>query len=509
MPNLRLPRPARVFQLYALRTLMLCIVLCAGDSWLGSTQGILAQLADSIPSLAAQDSVSGRSANEVPPGSWPANPLVYRFELVADIMPPAWRTVQRAVSEAHAVDADVLLVQLDTYGGMVNIADSISQRLLHAKMPVLVFIANNAASAGALISLSCDSIYMAPSSQIGAATVVNGVDGAAAPDKYQAYMRAKMRSIAEAQGRNPDIAEAMVDQDLAVEGVVEAGKTLVFTPSEAIANGFCEGIAEDWKGALEQAGVRDYEVMVFEPSAVDRIVQFLVNPAVSGILMLVIFFGIYAELQTPGVGFPIAAAAIAAALYFAPHYLDGLAASWEIALFVLGILLLAVEVFVLPGFGVAGVAGLALILSSLVLSLLANQAFDFEWVPGDTIVRAILTVLVAVFGAGGLIVVFLGSLTDSPLLKRLVLQEAQNADAGYRVSASGEDAAESDREWIGKGATALSDLRPSGRIQLDGDEVGIPRDAMTEGGYTPAGARVTVVGVRGTQLLVRERQTPA
>ena len=122
---------------------------------------------------------------------------------------------------------------------MVNLADSISQRLLHAKARTLVYIVNNAASAGALISISCDSIYMAPSAQIGAATVVNGTDGEAMPDKYQAYMRAKMRSLAEAKGRNPEIAEAMVDQDLEIPGLIEAGKTLVFTSSEAIENGYC------------------------------------------------------------------------------------------------------------------------------------------------------------------------------------------------------------------------------------------------------------------------------
>ncbi len=498
MPKVLPPHSRTAHLKNALHTALVCIVLCG--LWIS----VPAQ-AQSAP----MDSTARPDATEARADStgmrWPDNPLVYRFELVADIMPPAWRTVQRAVSEAHEAQADVLLVQLDTYGGMVNIADSISQRLLHAKMPVLVFIANNAASAGALISISCDSIYMAPSSQIGAATVVSGTDGAAMPDKYQAYMRAKMRSIAEAQGRNPDIAEAMVDQDLEVEGVVEAGKTLVFTPSEAIANGFCEGVAEDWRDALAQAGLEDYRVMAFEPTGVDRMVQFLVNPMVSGILMLVIFFGIYAELQTPGVGFPLMAAAIAAALYFAPLYLDGLAASWEIALFLVGVVLLALELFVIPGFGVAGVAGLTLMLGSLVLSLVANRAFDFQWVPADTIVRALLTVMLAVFGAAGLIFAFLGSLVDSPLLKRLVLSEAQQANRGYRVSASGED----DPDWVGQGATALSDLRPAGRIQVDGDPERVPREALTEGGYTPAGARVTVVGWRGTQLLVRERQTPA
>jgi membrane-bound serine protease (ClpP class) len=488
------PTPAR------LHTVGLCIALVAFAlaGWAApSGESPAPPLAFAEGDTPAADTLPARL-----PAAWPDSPLVYRFELVADIMPPAWRTVQRAVAEAHALDADALLVQLDTYGGMVNIADSISQRLLHARMPVIVYIANNAASAGALISISCDAIYMAPSSQIGAATVVNGTDGQAMPDKYQAYMRAKMRSIAEAQGRDPDIAEAMVDQDLEVPGVVEAGKTLVFTPSEAMANGYCEGVAEDWREALALAGLEDYRVAVFEPTGVDRVIQFLVNPMVAGILMLVIFFGIYAELQSPGVGFPLLAAAIAATLYFAPHYLDGLAASWEIAVFALGVVLLAVELFVLPGFGVAGVSGAALMVIALVLSLLANRNFDFRFVPSEDVARAVLTVMLALLGAVGLIITFLGSLGSSPLLRRLVLNEAQERERGFRVDAFGEDGP----AMAGRRAVALTDLRPAGRVRLEGDPDGTPHDALTEGGYTPAGTALTVVAVRGNQLLVREAE---
>jgi membrane-bound serine protease (ClpP class) len=427
--------------------------------------------------------------------SLPAEPIVYHFELAKDIMPPAWRIVKRAMQEAEAAGADVIIMSLDTYGGMVNIADSISQRLLHAEALTLVHIVNNAASAGALISISCDSIYMAPSAQIGAATVVSGTDGEAMPDKYQAYMRAKMRSIASTQGRNPDIAEAMVDEDIELPGIIEAGKTLVFTSEEAVANGFCEGIAEDWRESLELAGISNYQLREFEPTLVDKIVQSLVNPIVSGILLMVIFIGIYAELQTPGVGFPLLAAAIAATLYFAPLYLDGLAARWEIALFFIGVVLLAIEIFVLPGFGIAGVSGLALMVSALVLTMVNNNAFDFQWTASEDLIRSILVVVLALIGSIGLAATVMGSLSNSPFLGRLVLTETQQREAGYTV-----DPVSRRSELLGARGTAATELRPSGKV-----DIGPARyDAMTQGEYIARQQAVVVVEVRGNYLLVRQ-----
>ncbi len=436
-----------------------------------------------------------RPANDQPTASKAQKTRVFHFELAQDIMPPAWRTVQQAMNEARELNADVIIMSLDTYGGMVNLADSISQRLLHAKARTLVYIVNNAASAGALISISCDSIYMAPSAQIGAATVVNGTDGEAMPDKYQAYMRAKMRSLAEAKGRNPEIAEAMVDQDLEIPGLIEAGKTLVFTSSEAIENGYCEGIADQWQDCLAMAGIDDYELFQYEPTAIDKMVQFLVNPIFSGILLMVIFVGIYAELQSPGVGFPLLAASIAATLYFAPHYLDGLAAHWEIALFILGVILLAVEIFAIPGFGVTGILGLTFIVSSLVLSMVANTNFNFEWTATKDIVRSVLVVVLSLLVSIGFIITILGSLSDSPFLKRLVLAESQQKDQGFTV-----DSYAGSKNLTGLRGLAASELRPSGKIDLGNERY----DAMTEGDFISKGSPVEVMAMRGNYLLVRK-----
>ena len=154
-----------------------------------------------------------------------------------------------------------------------------------------------------------------------------------------------MRSTAEAKGRDPKIAEAMVDQEIEVDSVSEAGKVLTFSTSEAIKHNFCEAEVKSVEDILRRNGIEDYELIEFELSASERIIKIFLNPFVSGILILVIIGGIYFELQTPGVGFPILASAFAAILYFVPYYMNGLAANWEIIVFFVGIVLLLIEVF--------------------------------------------------------------------------------------------------------------------------------------------------------------------
>jgi len=224
---------------------------------------------------------------------------------------------------------------------------------------------------------------------IGAATVVDQ-SGNVVPDKFQSFMRSTMRATAEAKGydtiitgndtilrwrRDPRIAEAMVDPSIYIEGVIDSGKVLTLTADEAIKHGFCEAKAENVKEVLEHAGMKSYRIEEFRPSFLDRIIGFLTNPVVSGILIMIIIGGIYFELQTPGVGFPLAAAAIAAILYFAPLYLEGLVENWEIVIFIVGVILLMVELFAIPGFGVAGISGIILMVAGLTLAMIDNEIF--------------------------------------------------------------------------------------------------------------------------------------
>jgi membrane-bound serine protease (ClpP class) len=399
---------------------------------------------------------------------------------------------------------------MNTYGGTVVDADSIRTKILESKIPVFVFIDNNAASAGALISIACDSIYMRPGSSIGAATVVNQT-GEAMPDKYQSYMRSTMRATAEAHGkdtiitdnetiirwrRDPQIAEAMVDPSVFIEGIIDTGKVLTFTPSEAIENGYCEGTAENVDEVLRKVGIENYIIIEYQPTFIEKIIGWLVHPIVSGILIMAIIGGIYFEMQSPGIGFPLGIAILAAIAYFAPLYLEGLAANWEIVVFIVGIILVAIEIFVIPGFGVAGILGIIFIFTGLVLSLIDNINFDFEHVQMEGVGVAVTTVVLGVFGGFVLSLYLSNKLfsAKSGLFKNMALNTVQNVDDGF-ISV---DTLLFDLK--GKTGVASTVLRPGGKVEIDGDVY----DAVAENGYIEKGEKISVIKVESAQLYVEK-----
>ncbi|MBL6943995.1 MAG: S49 family peptidase, partial [Bacteroidales bacterium] len=206
---------------------------------------------------------------------------VYRFNIDEMIAPPVWRTTKLAIENAQKYNADLILIHMNTYGGMLDAADSIRTKILDSQIPVYVFIDKNAASAGALISIACDSIYMAPGASIGAATVVDQ-EGKVLPDKYQSYMRSMMRSTAEAKGRDPEIAQAMVDPKIYIAGISDTGQVLTFTVSEAIENNFCRAEVKDMDELMQHAGYKNYEFIEHKITATDKVIGWLINPMVSG-----------------------------------------------------------------------------------------------------------------------------------------------------------------------------------------------------------------------------------
>jgi len=355
-----------------------------------------------------------------------------------------------------------------------------------------VFINSDAASAGALISIACDSIYMAPGATIGAATVVDGT-GAAAPDKYQSYMRSIMRSTAETNGRDPRIAEGMVDERIVIDSVKQAGKIITFTTAEAIENKYCEAKVESIEDILKLNKVDDYELETFQLGATEKIIAVFLNPFISGILILVILGGIYFELQTPGVGFPLIAALTALVLYLVPYYLNGLADYWEIIALFIGVLLIIAEIFIIPGFGVAGVAGIILTVFSMVLIMLNNDFFNFEFVPlGDIIMASFATIGGLI---GGMLLLFFGGarLTKTKAFQRITLSDTQETKDGYSVNTFHAD-------LLGKRGTSYTILRPSGKVMID-EQI---YDAFTRGDFVEKGDTIEVIGTEGVTLKVKK-----
>lgn len=416
---------------------------------------------------------------------------IYLYSIESEIFPAAWRKTKRAVEKAEEENCSHIILKLNTYGGLVNIADSIRTKLMNAKPTTIVFIDNNAASAGALISIACDSIYMSKGAQIGAATVVNQT-GEKLPDKYQSYMRATMRSTAEVKNRNPKIAEAMVDESIEIEGIIAKDKILTFTTKEAIDNKFCEGEFNSINEIKAHLNISDAETIEYKEDTTEKIISFLLNPAVTSVLLMMIIGGIYFELQTPGVGFPILAAFIGAILYFAPNYIEGLAANWEICLFILGIVFLALEIFAFPGFGFFGVLGIAALITGLTLSLLQNDFFDFTFAPVTDVIGALITVCVPILLLLTLMLFYGQNLLENPIFKRLALQEVQDAKEGYTVEQTNLG------EHKGKTGIAYTVLRPSGKVKID-DRI---YDAITDGNWIEPNTSIIVEGYKGSYLIV-------
>ena len=405
--------------------------------------------------------------------------VFYRIRLDQDIDVSAQRLVVLGLEKATKADADYVLLDLDTYGGAVDAADSIRSAILRYDRPVVAFVNMQAASAGALISIACDSIYMKTGSSIGAATVVNQ-NGEVMPDKYQSFMRGMMRSTATATGRDPLIAEAMVS----------AETVLSLTPDEAVDVGYCEGIYET---ADQVAGIvcggEDYVIrsMDDEMSWTDRMILFLLDPLLQSIFMMMIIGGIFVEIRTPGVGVPLMTALVGAVLYFAPAYLGHQAEHWEILLFAVGLILIAMEIFVIPGFGVCGVGGILLVVASLTLAMVDNDVlreFDGTWN-----LRPVIKPLAIVTGTA--VVTLLGSIWlvskmyNTRSFDHIALRQEMNSEEGFTGVVSGLE------PLVGCHVTVFTDMRPGGKVMTDDGR--ILEATLKFGGYASKGTRLKVL----------------
>ena len=433
--------------------------------------------------------------------------IIYKINIQSEINSTSLIYLLNGLKEAEAMQADAILLHLNTYGGGVVEADSMRTAILYNRIPVYAFIDNNAASAGALISIACKKIFMRPGASIGAATVVQGGTGEQAPDKYQSYMRSMIRATAEAHGkdtivsrrdtvykwiRDPNIAEAMVDNRIYIPNVVDSGRTLTFTSQEALRFGFCDGIVDNEHEIITKyLGYDDYVIVQYNPTFYDKLKGFLTNPAFQAILIMLIIAGIYFELQSPGIGFPAIVAVTAAVLYFTPLYLDGLAQYWELVVFIIGVILILVEIFVIPGFGLTGISGIILIAASLIFALIDNDFFSFRTVKVPDISRSVLTVLSGIV-MGITIILWLSSrIGQKGIFRKIALTTDLESSESVDIE---------DFKLVGQKGKTLTDLRPSGKIMIR-DEV---YDAISNRNFIEKDVEIKVVKFENMQLYVEK-----
>jgi membrane-bound serine protease (ClpP class) len=405
------------------------------------------------------------------------------------------RTLKKAADDGAAA----VVLELNTFGGRLDAAVLIRDELLKSPVRSIAFVNKRAISAGALIALGATDIVMAPGGTIGAATPVTldqgGRSARPVDEKTVSYVRKEFRATAESRGRSPKLAEAMVDPDVDLSGLAPKGKLLTLTSHEALKHGLANAHASDLGAALQAVGLGGVAVERIQLNWAERVARALTHPVVSSLLMTIAVFGILIELRTPGFGLPGVVGLLCLVAFFWGHWLVKLAGWEEVLLIGGGVVLLALEIFALPGFGAAGVFGILGILAGLTMSLIGGGASASAIATAATRVGFSLAIAV---GAALVLFRFLPKL---PFAGRLVLGASLPAGGGDGDHSS--TAAEPGyRHGVGR---TLTPLRPAGTAEISGERI----DVVSDGDFVEAGEAIEVVRRDGNRTVVRRPQVSA
>jgi len=434
--------------------------------------------------------------------------------------------LSRVLTEAADDGASAVLLRIDTPGGRLDAVLQMRDALLASDVPTIAFVDRTAFSAGALVALASDEIYMTPGAAMGAATPIDGATGETASEKTVSAVRTTFKATAEARGRDPLVAEAMVDPNITIDGLVARGELLTLTTNEAVTWGYADGVADDLDAVLVEAGLAEARVVETSPSLAERVVRFVTDPVAASLLIILAVLLIVGDFFVEGFGLAGAAGLGLLAVFFWGHLLAGLTGWEDIALVAIGLALIATEIFVVPGFGVAGVLGLAALLGGLFLAMLGRDIQTPEGIEraGLTVVASLLAIVVG-------IVTLLALLPRRRRFGGLVLQAAVGDGVPAPAPAPASALVPRRRRWIGwfggaanparaaprvaspppeaghpggrslGGATgvALSDLHPSGIADIGGQRV----DVVSAGDYIAAGQPIEVVLDEGYRRVVR------
>jgi len=419
-----------------------------------------------------------------------AQSVVYRIAITGTVENGLAPYVARSLREAEAAGAAAAYLDIDTPGGRVDAAERISDAIRRSTIPVYAFVNPRAFSAGALIAISAREVYMRPGAVMGAATPVDG-EGRRASEKMVSAMRAEFRAVAEERGLDPKVAEAMVDESVEIPGVDAANTLLTLTSSEARKVGYAKGEVADEAALLRAINLPDATVVPSEPNWAEQIVRFLTNPIVSPLLLSLGLLGLVLEIKSGAFGLGGLVSVASLGLFFGSSFLLGLAGWEEVLLLGLGLIALLVEVFVLPGFGVAGLLGIAGIAAAMVLALMGSSPTTGDVMQAFAILGASLLITAAVVYA------WLRHIPNSNRFGGLFLRSGMAQSDGYVSAALRAD-------LVGQDGVAITDLRPAGTATIAGERV----DVVTEGEYVSQGRAVRVLRSEGYRHVVRELTQP-
>jgi membrane-bound serine protease (ClpP class) len=410
---------------------------------------------------------------------------VYRIPITGTIENGLAPYVARALREAREARAAAAVLDIDTPGGRVDAAQRIVDAVRSADVPVYAYVNPRALSAGALIALAADSIFMRPGAILGAATPVDG-QGTKAPEKYVSAMRAEFRALAEERGLDPRVAEAMVDESVGVPGIVPQGRLATLSTAEALKLRYAAGQAASQDALLETLGLANAKIVSPEINWAEKLVRFVTNPLVAPLLLSLGMLGLVVELKTGGFGVAGLVGITSLALFFGSSYLIGLAGWEEVLLLAGGLIALAVEVFLLPGFGLAGALGIGLFGAAIVLAMTGSAATLSDFTQALAVLGASAVITIAVIYA------WVRHLPNSNRLTGLLLRDGLPAGGGFTSAPLRED-------LVGRDGVATTDLRPAGTALVGEERV----DVVTEGEFIAQGSPLRVLRSEGYRLVVR------
>jgi len=410
--------------------------------------------------------------------------------------------IERSIDEAESENSEVIIFEIDTFGGRVDAATQIKDAILDCQVPTIAFINKRAISAGALISLSCDSIFMTEGATIGAATAVD-IEGKKASEKVLSYMREEMASTAEAHGRSRQIAEAMVDEDIEIlfllnlqgdtltsadiEGF-NKGKLITLSTQNAIQLGIANSEINSIDSLLKYLDLEDSTIISKTETWSEILVRFLTNPNVAPLLMSLGMLGLFFEVKSPGFGIPGILGLLFLGLFFGAHLLVGLADMMDFLILFAGLFFIILEIAVIPGFGIAGITGIGLFLFALFRMLLGEHpTFDDYQSAYKGVSIGFVTAIVS--GT-----ILFRALIKTKVYNRVIPISSQKSEDGYTISKGYE-------ELMGLHGVAITNLRPGGKILIGDSEY----QAMSHGDFIEKDTSVTVDSVDENQLVVSKK----
>lgn len=380
--------------------------------------------------------------------------------------------VRRAVADGEKNKARAIIIEIDTFGGLVDSAVKIRDMISQTPIETICYIKNRAWSAGALIALAHQHIAIAPGGSIGAAEPIPTTE------KSIAALKAEFAATANQRGRNVKAAEAMVDKTLGFPGYAEPGQILALADYQAIQIGYADVSAADRNALLSHYGLTDHELLEYHIGTQEKIAGWLSDPTVKSLLISVIFLAVFTEIKTAGMGVAAAIGLFAALLFFSSQWMTGVAGWLELMLFISGTFLLLFELY-MPGFGFWGISGISCILASFFLTLGGNMI-------AVTMLSISLVVSIIAF------LFIIRFLPSSRLWSKIVLKESETLQGGF--TSSNDYSA-----YLGREGLVISYLRPAGIVDIDG----VHLDVISEGQYIEPGVKVKVVSVNGSRIVVR------